>query len=299
MFRLFLPIIVATLLSGCAAQQLYAPRTAYPVDKDIIELHDHFLRSSSITGYYAGANNVQRRNEFIAGRLTLYNLEYIEFIKRFRLSKAQEHAAFDLTQIGLGVATTLVAGERTKTILGSVSTALTGARSSYEKTFFDDQTTAALITQMNAERKVALIPILAGAKSSIDDYPLTQAIADLAEYQLAGSIDGALRGVQKDASAKDIKATALIDQYRTVSFRPDNSTARIKAWLWPGAVSFLADGTALDANGAVVALDAAHLAALQTQLDAQNLKGIALPNFLGKDTLAADRAKLVAALNIP
>lgn len=299
MSRSYLMLLIAVLLSGCAVTRGYAPHSAYPISRDIAELHTRFQSASSITGYYAGADTAARRNEFIAGRLTLSNLEYIQFIRQFRLSRAQEQAAFDITQLGLGVATTLVAGERAKTVLGTITTALTGARNAYEKNFYDDQTTAALVTQMNAERKVALIPILAGTKASIEDYPLTQAIVDLTEYQLAGTIDGALQAVQRDAGVKDARASAVIDQYRTVSFRPDDMTVRIKTWLFPGAVSFDATGTARDSAGAPVALDAGRYASLQVELKTLGLAGIALPNFLGKASLAADRAKAVETLNIP
>jgi len=34
--------------------------------------------------------NPQRRNEFIAARLSLYNLEYLQFVSQFQLTKAQE-----------------------------------------------------------------------------------------------------------------------------------------------------------------------------------------------------------------
>lgn len=129
---------------------------------------------------------------------------------------------FDITQLGLGLATTLVAGERAKTVPGAVTTAPAGAKNSYARDFYDDQTAVAAITQMNAERKVALIPILGGARASIEDYPFTQAITDLAEYWSAG----ALQGVLRDVGAKDIRATATIEQYRTVSFKPDDQTRR-------------------------------------------------------------------------
>lgn len=84
--------LLGLLLSGCVANQAYAPHSLYPVDQDFAELHAHFQSAASISGYYAGADTVARRNEFIAGRLTLHDLEYLQFVKRFRLSHAQERA---------------------------------------------------------------------------------------------------------------------------------------------------------------------------------------------------------------
>ncbi|HYD37382.1 MAG TPA: hypothetical protein VEA60_07200, partial [Allosphingosinicella sp.] len=246
-----------------------------------------------------GAETVERRNRFIAGRLTLYDLEYVRFLTRFRLTRAASATALDAVAIGISSATTLFGGERTKEVLGAVSTALTGGRAAYEKNFYDDQTASALVTQMNAERKVALLPILQGAKGSIADYPMTQAIVDLNNYQFAGTISGALAGVQRDAAAKDADATAMIDRFRTVSFAPDDNTDRIRRWIWPGLATTDPDGTVRDSAGNAIAANQERLAALRSELAKLGLDGIQIASFLRSADLADARAKAVAALQIP
>jgi len=289
-----------TVLSGCAAAPGYAPRAAFAIDQDIQQLHDQFDTAASIKGYYAaGADTAARRNEFIAGRLALYDLEYIRFIGRYRLSRAEQSTAFDAVALGVGFATTITHGERVKTILGAVTTALTGARSSYEKNFYDDKTAAALVAQMTAERKKALIPIVQGLKASVEEYPLTLVVVDLANYRLAGTIDGALSGVQQDAAVKDAAATDILSQYRTISYTLDDNSARIRNWLWLGYASADSDGTVRDASGKVIALDAAKYATLKAKLAAKGMGGLALPNLLGAPNLAAVRAALVAEIPIP
>ncbi len=290
----------AIALSGCATAPGYAPRAAFPIDQDIQQLHDQFATAASIKGYYvAGADPVSRRNELIAGRLALYDLEYIRFIGRYRLSRAEQSTAFDAVALGVGFATTITHGERVKTILGAVTTALTGARSSYEKNFYDDKTAAALVAQMTAERKMALIPIVQGVKASIEEYPLTLAVIDLTGYQLAGTIDGALSGVQKDAVVKDAAATDILSQYRAISYRPDGNSMRIRNWLWLGYASADRDGTVRDATGKAIVIDAAKYATLNAKLAAKGMAGLALPNLLGADNLAAVRAALVTEIPIP
>lgn len=278
---------IILLLSGCVTSGGYAPRAAFPIDDDIKQLHDTFDTKTTIVAYYAaGADNDQRRNEFVAGRLALYDLEFIRFISRFRLSRAEQNTAFDAVALGVGVATTITAGERAKTILGAVTTALTGARTSYEKNFYDDKTAAALVAQMTAERKKALIPIVQGLRQSARDYPLTTAIIDLTNYQLAGTVDGALGGIQQDAAAKDEKATSTLNLYRSSSYAPDNNTARLRTWLYT-----------VDAAGNY-SLNKDREALLRDKLPPE-LSGIALQNFLIDAKLAGIRATVVRDIPVP
>jgi len=285
-------------MCSCVGDVGFAPRAAYPIDGDITQLHAQFDTTASVKGFYAGANTEARRNEFIAGRLALYDLEYIRFISRFRLNRAAQSTAFDAVSLGVGFTTTIINGERAKTILGAVTTALTGARTSYEKNFYDDKTASALVSQMTAERKEALVPILQGLSGAVEEYPLTTAIIDLNNYQFAGSIDGALAGIQKQAAEKDAKATRKIDQFRTFAFNPDDATDRIKKWLWPNWASDVG-GIFRDSSGNPVAMDSGRYAALQKELTKLNLSGVALPALLGNSLLADARASIVKSLSIP
>jgi hypothetical protein len=295
--------IIAAALSTTACATgggSFGPRPVFAVDRDIAEMQESFDSATSIKDYYAaGAETAERRNKFIAGRLTLYDLEYIRFISQFRLSRATEATAFDAIALGISSATTLFGGVRTKEILGAASTALAGGRSAYEKNFYDEQTAGALISQMNAERKTALIAILAGAKSSLQDYPLTSAIADLTAYQYAGTLEGALAGIQRDAGVKDAKATAILDQYRAISFAPDDSTAKIRGWLWPGMATTDRSGVVRDAAGNPIAVNAERLTALRAEIAKLGLDGIPIATFLTSGDLKARRAQVISNLQIP
>jgi len=293
------PVLLS--LSGCASvHSAYQPQSAFSVDDDLKEFHRQFASASSIKNYYAaGAETRERRNEFIAGRLTLCDLEYIRFVSRVRLDRAGEATAMDAAALGIGLATTIVDGERAKTILGAVTTALTGARASYEKNFYDDKTTSALITQMNAERKTALLPILAGTRSSIDEYPLSRALIDLANYQFSGSIAGALDAVQRDASIKDAAASSQLEQYRVVSFNPDDLSTRIRKWLFPGVVTFDAAGVARNDRGVEVPINSGNLTVLRAKIKVLGLEGVPLATLLVSKNLASARGQIVSELTIP
>lgn len=298
--RLAVLVVLGLAVAGCATGSPYSPRPAFSIDQDIEQLHTEFAAATSITAYYdGGPETVQRRNRFIAGRLTLYDLEYVRFLSRFRLTRAAAATALDMVTIGISSATTLFGGVRTKEVLGAISTALTGGRSAYEKNFYDDQTASALVTQMNAERKTALLPILQGTKADIGDYPMTQAIVDLNNYQFAGTISGALAGVQRDAAAKDASATAMIDRFRAVAFAPDDATDRIRRWIFPGLQSTDSAGVARDAGGNAIAADPQRVAALRAELQTLGLDGIPIATFLASGDLADVRARAIADLQIP
>lgn len=288
----------AMLLSACSSTGgLYAPRSPFPIDQDIAELHEQFGSAASIKGFYAGAATVERRNEFIAGRLVLYDLEYIRFVSRFRVGRAGEATAFDALALGVGFATTITTGERVKTILGAVTTALTGARTSYEKNFYEDKTADAVLAAMNAQRKQALVAIIAGSKGSLTEYSLTQAVTDLSAYQHAGTLGGALEGIQVDASAKAQSADAAIARLRNISYGPDDASSRIVKWLYPTA-STVASGVGLDASGQPVNVDPARVVSLQTELNKLGLD-IPIAVLLDDPGSTTTRQTIIKDLSIP
>jgi len=83
-------ISVFVMCMGCAAlKNPGAPEQSFDEDKDIRALAQQFGQASAITTYYAGPQTVTARNEFITGRLTLINLQYIKCIRKFAASRAQ------------------------------------------------------------------------------------------------------------------------------------------------------------------------------------------------------------------
>lgn len=298
--RILLSLLCALCLSACAMTETgFAPRSSLSLDKDIAGLEAQYGLATSLQDYYSKPETAERRNEFVAARLALYDLEYMRFVQGLRLGRAEADTLFDHSLLGLGLATTLAAGEHTKTVLGAVTTAITGSRASFDKNFFADKTTGALVSQMNAERKEALLPIAQGVSQSVQAYPMTRAIIDLNAYQMAGTIEGALQGVHKDAAAKDAAASAAIDRLRDGKFVPDASTWRITSWLYPGYTSFDADGVAHDGSGATVAINSANYQALRAEMVKLHLDGVTLESLLNDPANADARAQAIADLKIP
>lgn len=288
------------LTAGCTtAGAPYAPETSYTARSDLDALKAEFASSTSIADYYSRPETRERRNAFIAGRLVLYDLAYVDWVSRLRFGRAAESTILDTATLGLSQAITLFGGARTKEVLGAIGAAISGTRSSYEKNFFDEAAAGAIAAQMNAERKAALMPIMAGTRAGIAEYPLTDALIDLNAYQFAGTIDGALAGIHRDAGAKEATALARLERYRGVTYAADDSSDRLLLYVYPGMKSVDPDGIVRDSAGSPVEKNAGRVAAVEAELRKLALDGLAIGTLLTSGDLAPVRAKIVQTLQIP
>ena len=204
-------LLIATLtLGGCSTvTNPGAPDQSFDIDQDIQELEAIFEQGPTIKDFYASPTE-KGRNEFISGRLTLMNIQYIKFIRKFAVEKAQLDTAADILIVGVNLAGTLVGAATTKGILAAISGGTAASRTSINKNFFHEKTVPVLVTAMNAERKEALIPIFQGIGKSLDEYPFARALSDLHVYYQAGTFIGALQAIQKDSGAKEERADAIL-----------------------------------------------------------------------------------------
>jgi hypothetical protein len=296
-----LAALPAMLLSaGCATTSgaPYAPETSFTARSDLDALKAQFASATSIQDYYSQPETKERRNRFIAGRLVLYDLAYVDWVSRFRFGRAAESTILDTATLGVSQAITLFGGARTKEVLGAIGAAIAGTRSSYEKNFFDEAAGPAIAAQMNAERKAALVPVMAGTRAGIDEYPLAAALADLASYQQAGTLDGALSGIQREAGLKEAKALARLERYRSAAYAADEASDRLLQWVYPGMDSVDPDGVVRDAAGNPVRKNGERVAAVEAELEKLELDGLAIGTLLSSADLASVRAKIVRNLQI-
>jgi hypothetical protein len=289
------------LALGCCANlpSPAGPPPAFDLHKDISDLSAQFGTATSVAAYYSQPETEARRNAFVVGRLTLYNLQYIDYIGRFALGQAVTQSAFDLAKLGVDLSGALVGRPYAKTVLGAASAALTGSRPSSERNLFDDETTAALVAQMNAGRKSALVPILAGLQRPLADYPLSTAIVDLESFYEAGTPQGALTGVQAAAAQQAMAADQQIAQYRTLSFGQDSASTAIRAWLYPTAARKGPGGAMLLANGGPASADPTRAAQVRRWMTANGWGDLPVRRLLDGPTFAAARQTAVGALAIP
>ena len=224
-------------------------------------------------------------------------MQYIKYISQFSLGVAEVVSAMDITKLGGDLATSLTGTADTKAMLGAISAGLTGSRLSIEKNFFDQKTAQALVSQMNAQRKAALVPIVQNMQQGVDKYPLATAVVDLQNYYAAGTLEGAVQGIQEEAAAKEQAADNSIT---AAEFGTDDSTYILLDWIYPGYKSTNAKNQRLDKDGKVIDAIDGNLKALRAWMDADpELKNnTTIAELLDEAKYAAARARALIALKI-
>ena len=228
-------VLLVLALGGCSTfTDPGAPDQSFDIDQDLQDLEKAFkTKEITVEDFYKN-ESPEKRDAFIAARLTLTNIQYIKFIRKFAVSKAQLDTAVDMLTIGVDLAITLVGAASTKAILGAISAGTTASKISIDKNFYYEKTVPVLITAMNAERKKALVPILKGTGKSLEIYSFTQALSELHLYYQAGTFIGALQAIQKDSGvkeeAKDIEIQSIMEDKFAVDEATRPLRERIVAW---------------------------------------------------------------------
>lgn len=208
--RLLFGFVVVLTLVGCATvRNGGAPEPSFSYDKDLQDLESLFAPAASIANL--GANpNENARNSFIDGRLALYNIRYVRFVRDLGVDKQHLDAATDALLLAINLSSAATSAIRAKTNLALAAAGVTGGKITIDKHFYFDKTIPALVSTMNAQRKQILVEILKGRAKSIADYPLTRALDDLSSYEQAGTLIGALGILQSDAAVKEKAADEKI-----------------------------------------------------------------------------------------
>lgn len=205
-----LAVATACLIAGCSTVRYGgAPEPSFNVERDLEQLAKEFEPGDSIRDFYANPT-LDARNKFITGRLTMMNIRYIQFIRQLTSDRQLLDTAGAMLILGMNIAGASVAAASTKTVLAAISAGVAGSKEAIDKNYFFDKTIPALIGQMNAERKKALIPLLVGLKSPLEEYPFAQAVTDLHEYYASGTFTGAIQAIQADAAVKEQRQDQII-----------------------------------------------------------------------------------------
>lgn len=208
--KLFPGFLIALLLTGCATvRNGGAPEPAFNYDKDLQDLETLFAPAASIANIKANPTQ-DERNNFIDGRLALYNIRYVRFVRDLGVDKQHLDAATDALLLAINLTSAATSAIRAKTNLALVAAGVTGGKVTIDKHFYFDKSIPALVSTMNAQRKLVLAGILTGRGENMTDYPLTRALDDLSTYEQAGTLIGAISIVQGDAAAKEKAADQTI-----------------------------------------------------------------------------------------
>jgi hypothetical protein len=208
--RLAAAMFLALMLAGCATvRHGGAPEPAFNYEKDLQDLETLFAPAASIAA--VGANPTDAaRNSFMDGRIALYNIRYIRFVRDLGVDKQHLDAATDILILGLSVAGASTGALRAKTNLATAAAAVTGTKIAIDKHFYFDKTIQALVSTMNAQRKTIMVRMIDGRSKTVSEYPLLRVLDDLSDYELAGTLIGAINVLQADAADKEKNADEVL-----------------------------------------------------------------------------------------
>lgn len=156
------------------------------------------------------------RNAYVANRLVLMDVAFIDYLRAFSTDRRTLDAATEGSVLAFSVLGTLRDSVRAKENLAAAVAAITGLKSNVDKNFYGNRGLEAIGATMVARRKEVLTRIVSGLAESTVAYPLVSARADLNDYYLAGTMDGAFLAIQADAQKRDDKASKELTEARAV-----------------------------------------------------------------------------------
>ena len=170
---------------------------------------ENLLGDDWLTNYRNCGPNCEKkalRNEIIDAHLTLIDSRFFRFERTLHKQGVGLGVGTDWAQLAISAASTTIGFGMTKVAFGAASTAIVGAKASFDKRAFYGQALPTLIAQMVAERESIRVKILCDSTQTVLNYSLYMALSDIRKFEKAGSIQGALQSIAEGAGKKTSSA---------------------------------------------------------------------------------------------
>jgi hypothetical protein len=151
---------------------------------------------------------------------------YREFEAALASTRSGIDTGADVVELGLSAAIGVVGGTDVKDLLAASLTGFKGTRLSFDKNFFREKTTEAVISQMQAYRESMRNRITTKLSLDVIHYSFEEAWRDLVEYFYAGTLQAALQQLANEAGKA---ATAAKDKGAAIDVSRANTTAEAQA----------------------------------------------------------------------
>jgi len=295
-------ICIAGSVASCSITEGF-PRDPEDTAATLTKLAPYFDSAKDDEYLAAQAKNDEAsaraiRDSIIMNKMHAYDIEYDDFKKSLTSYGNGISTGSDLVVLILNGFGATTGSAETKSALAAASAGVVGAQGAINKDLFYQKTIPAIISQMDANRDKAAVPLVTGMSEDTSKYSLQTAERDLEHYKISGNVVDAISSITQQAQNSKDTAQDQIQAYRTVKFGADASSQKINAWLWPGFKKIDDNGNVLDVNGNVVPRNDANYAALNKWIANNNLAGLPIGSFLNAPDLAAARVNAIKALNI-
>lgn len=190
-------------------KELGAP-ALYLYPKDQFQQDVQTYRTDVASGQLDAAKAM--RNQMAYRVMADIESNYGSFEMKLSSGRAIQATLADATTLGLTAATTVVGASDVKDILAATGTAFQGTWTSYDKNFFQQKTTEALIAQMRASRKTKLAQLITGlATRDVTSYPWDAVWIDLVDFYYAGTVPSAMVEIASNAGSNAQTATEKLN----------------------------------------------------------------------------------------
>lgn len=154
----------------------------------------------------------QTRNINATQLVAFVDVNYMQYRQGFVFDKQQAEVASTGLQLMMTLAGGLTTSKGVKDNYLAGIALLTGGEAIYDKSFLFEKTAPALVSQMDASRKLRLSELLVKLETyDCLDYPAQVALSDIMDYYFKGTLVGAITATQKDAEAKDVRAQEALN----------------------------------------------------------------------------------------
>ncbi len=157
------------------------------------------------------------RNEILGDLMTIAKRVHDMKDNYLHYTRASANTLFDFTQIIASGIGSVAGSESTARALSALATGSAAAQESFDARFFYQHATTAVISVMKAQRLKAEQVLVSNMTKDVIEYPLRVALAEYADFLLAGGLTDALAELGTDAKNKELRELEKLEELKTMS----------------------------------------------------------------------------------
>lgn len=248
-------VIAPIALAGCASFDGQAAPILRVADATAIATA--LPPRTALETFYTEPDGLKRRlyrDRVIGAYLAGADAQYLHF--RAKLSREMKGSNLALGLLALGLTGgASIAGEATANALSAGAAGAIGTRASVSKELWFEKTLPALMTAMASKRTTIRTQIMVRMRETAEVYSLAEAFGDLARYQEAASLDGAVETVTSAVAEKNAEADEIYaNEVAFYTAPPEDGVAALRKSVKVALAAKLTDEVKINAAANAVGL---------------------------------------------
>jgi hypothetical protein len=160
------------------------------------------------------------RNRIIYDLKLIIDQNFEQYAKNYEQTSDTVTFAGEVAAASLSGVATIIGDAGEKAILALASTLTQSTLVSAQKNFYQKQAAYTILSVMDSQRLDKWKDILQSMDDGLDEYPLSAALADLADYRRRGTAVAALQSIEQNAGSTKDKAKSVVDKTKGINQSP-------------------------------------------------------------------------------